>query len=415
MEQTTNKILIALEDCGDMRESLEAARQVRAEFVAGLEEARGARGAAELAVSAVARDLREDLWEATQKIGVELRAGLMEVQEAARVHVGCLRDQLVAEVQSSREEQEFSGTCLAPECRGSSSGLAAEVGQAEPCLDRALARSSPAGDGAGLLEERLQPLEEELQVVSAGLDGALARLAELEGRLGGAQDAGPPRNGLLSPEPPLDMSSCELAVSTATIQEVAHESGCADLQHLENRLDDVEHGLLGLPAAVETLRAEFGKFRTGVEEDGARIVGLEALLAQLREQATGAAEGYLRLECRQGMQADELAGLRRSVAGLTDDVLKAQGGADAAYAAAAWRPDWLTSMEAQQRQLAQRLAERQGEASTQLEELRADVCEEMRAMSERYQDFVEEARWQGRAEGARPARPRRRVGAHRGP
>mmetsp|Transcript_62440 Transcript_62440/g.140772 ORF Transcript_62440/g.140772 Transcript_62440/m.140772 type:complete len:800 (+) Transcript_62440:287-2686(+) len=232
-----------------------------------------------------------------------------------------------------------------------------------------------------VMEERLGGAA--LKTESPTLEEVAARLVALEGQVQGGRDvcasggSSPPR-----PQQGLELSTCDwvLTTSPGTLSEAygqlaafeerleAHRGAqAAEQLRLERRLVEAERELAVLPGALAQLAELQGEIsplisratplqqleeRLDAERETVRgdVALLEERLEAIVQAATAAesvrVETYERFHCRQESQASELAGLRKAMGEHKSDVLRAQGGADAAYAAATRLPDWTAQLDA---------------------------------------------------------------------
>eukprot|EP00929_Paragymnodinium_shiwhaense_P025545 TRINITY_DN15427_c0_g1_i1.p1 TRINITY_DN15427_c0_g1~~TRINITY_DN15427_c0_g1_i1.p1 ORF type:complete len:1256 (+),score=326.30 TRINITY_DN15427_c0_g1_i1:163-3930(+) len=250
----------------------------------------------------------------------------------------------------------------------------------------------------GALEDRLDSLREEVTAQVERLEaleeatGPSARLqdklTELERRNAElSAKICTPAEGDASVPPIVERRLSELS---KTQQEHA-KTASQHLVQLDERIIAVDKRL---HEVVEQLRRDIEAAKGGSVEEAAvsaeaRMTAHVSRLGNLEVRVTEMAELLQRCKA----QGDELVSLRRSVTDLTGDMLKTQGGADAAYAAATTAVRQVSESTASlERSLKEEISQAQEEVQNEVERVRGALAKQIGTAARRCEGLVDETK-----------------------
>jgi len=240
------------------------------------------------------------------------------------------------EVQQGLEAAAARMAGLEEEFRGRYAELEESASAAVCCQD------------AARLERDLGEHGVRLETLSGVIGKMRAQLDMLEPRLDAVSRAAAHNSSSTSSpirlERPLEGSACELITSPTTLSE-AH----GQIATLEERLEVLELAAQEQEQSLEALQQEVKGCSKCVDSPSPAYADIQSKLDSLEEElnvlrrADVASKSHLEhnLEAQKG----DLAAMHRAIAELTNDVLKAQGGADAAYAEATRQQDCTAAIQ----------------------------------------------------------------------
>jgi len=342
-------------------------------------------------------------------------------QAGAHARLAALEDRLAdarAAAKTSKEQGHGTPAAAASTASNNAGAIGNTAAVARRSISAVSRRPRPS--------ERIEFLDEELDIATARLGAALDRLCLLEGHLEDVTSARMSSSHLEEITSARPSQIIDSSIDSDS-QEAILKSEIEDARQLEHRVDALERKLVPevqLRQQADTLDQRIAELSTAValgqagkQECDARLEALQESMvhnvARLEEKLNSCAdreqldnfareiekkqngpleewlpclkerlEAVASLEEEQRVHADELGGLRRRMAELTEDILKAQGGADAAYAAAARQPEWAGSLEAMANETRQQCRSWMDNALTRLEDLAMRTRERLVALTQ---------------------------------